>query len=207
MATVLNQSEVDALLAAVESGGVQTAAELLAVIEGEHTSDPKKKSKIARTHEKENPLYYPSKPKPKGKKEALRWVESEGPCQHCGPNHEGRAAELAELGWRQRGWGSNAQWTNPPSTYYVHDAILDQLPEDEWDYIKSATNARSPEDVATPQPKSRSLGDYEQDRELSRRLTGMDDRADQEIAKATVRSFLKNRPKAQVIGDQTTIGL
>ena len=101
-------------------------------VEGEHTDDPKKKSKIAREHEKENPLYYPDKPKPKGKKEALRWVESdEGPCQHCGPHYEGRAAELDQLGWRQSGWSSNARWSNPAGTYFVFDEILDQLPDDE----------------------------------------------------------------------------
>ncbi|MGV0949137.1 MAG: hypothetical protein ACOYB3_00535 [Azonexus sp.] len=183
-------------------------------VEGEHTSDPQKKARIARTHEKENPLYYPSKPKPKGKKEALRWVESEGPCQHCGPNYEGRAAELSELGWRQSGWGGDARWTNPPNTYFVHDQILDQLPEDEWDYIKRTTNARLPSDVQGPRPQSKTLGDYENERQsqqdfpgMSHKLAGMDDRADQERAEAADRSFLKNRPKAQVIGDQTTIGL
>lgn len=45
-------------------------------VEKEHTSDPKKASEIARTHEKENPLYYPPHPKPKGAKEALRWVKA-----------------------------------------------------------------------------------------------------------------------------------
>ena len=45
-------------------------------VEAEHTSDPKEKKKIARTHMGENPDYYPPKPKPKGAKEALRWVKS-----------------------------------------------------------------------------------------------------------------------------------
>ena len=44
-------------------------------VEAEHTSDPKKKRKIALTHMGENPDYYPAKPKPKGAKEALRWVK------------------------------------------------------------------------------------------------------------------------------------
>jgi hypothetical protein len=43
-------------------------------VEGEHTSDPKKKDKIAREHEKENPYYYPRTKKPKDKDEALRWI-------------------------------------------------------------------------------------------------------------------------------------
>lgn len=43
--------------------------------------------------------------------------------------------------------------------------------------------------------------------DLSKRLANLDDRADQDKAKAAARSFLKNRPKAQVIGDQTTIGM
>jgi len=45
-------------------------------VEAEHTSDPKEKKKIARTHMGENPDYYPPKAKPKGAKEALRWVKS-----------------------------------------------------------------------------------------------------------------------------------
>lgn len=44
-------------------------------VEKEHTSDPKKASEIANTHEKENELYYPIDPKPKGAKEVLRWVK------------------------------------------------------------------------------------------------------------------------------------
>jgi len=43
-------------------------------VEGEHTRDPKEKKKIAQTHTRENPDYYPLTPKPKGAKEALRWV-------------------------------------------------------------------------------------------------------------------------------------
>ena len=43
-------------------------------VEGEHTDDPKKKDQIAREHEAENEFYYPATKKPKGKKEALRWV-------------------------------------------------------------------------------------------------------------------------------------
>lgn len=46
-------------------------------VEQEHTSDPKKASEIAATHEKENKLYYPLKPKPKNAKEALRWVKED----------------------------------------------------------------------------------------------------------------------------------
>lgn len=46
-------------------------------VEKEHTSDPKKASKIASTHERENPLYYPPHPKPKGAKEALRWIKAQ----------------------------------------------------------------------------------------------------------------------------------
>lgn len=128
-------------------------------------------------------------------------VESEGPCPSCGPHHEGRAAELEELGWRQRGWGMDAQWTNPPGTYYVHDEILDQIPDDEWDYIKRTTNARLPSDVQGPRPQSKSLGDYENqrenqpsDEELSQRLIDYDDRADQDRAKVAARSFLKKKP-------------
>ena len=45
-------------------------------VEGEHTSDPKEKRKIALAHTRENPLYYPPKPTPKGAKEALRWIKS-----------------------------------------------------------------------------------------------------------------------------------
>jgi hypothetical protein len=44
-------------------------------VESEHTSDPKKKRKIAREHMRENPKYYPKTPKPKGAKEALRWTK------------------------------------------------------------------------------------------------------------------------------------
>lgn len=137
-------------------------------------------------------------------------VEGEGPCPSCGPHHEGRAAELVELGWRQRGWGMDAQWMNPPGTYYVHDEILDQIPDDEWDYIKRATNARLPSDVQGPRPQPKSLGDYAaqrenqpSDEELSQRLIDYDDRADQDKAKAAARSFLKKKPSAQVTGDQT----
>lgn len=45
-----------------------------AKLEKEHTDDPKEQRKIARTHMRENPEYYPLTPKPKGAKEALRWV-------------------------------------------------------------------------------------------------------------------------------------
>jgi hypothetical protein len=45
-------------------------------VEKEHTDSPKKASEIARTHERENPLYYPPRPKPKGAKEALRWTKA-----------------------------------------------------------------------------------------------------------------------------------
>lgn len=45
-------------------------------VEAEHTRDPKQKKKIALTHMGENPDYYPPKAKPKGAKEALRWVKS-----------------------------------------------------------------------------------------------------------------------------------
>jgi hypothetical protein len=45
-------------------------------VEKEHTDDPKKASEIASTHERENPLYYPPRPKPKGAKEALRWIKA-----------------------------------------------------------------------------------------------------------------------------------
>lgn len=161
-------------------------------VEGEHTSDPKKKARIAREHEKENPLYYPSKPKPKGKKEALRWVESEGPCRNCHPAPEGRRKELTDLGWTSQGWGwEGTEWVNIPKAYYVRDSVIDSLPDDEWQLILSRTNAQRPGD----------------DDALSAKLTTIDDRADQERAKTAARSFLNNRPKAQVIGDQTTIGM
>lgn len=163
--------------------------------EKEHDMSPAKARKTAKQHlTRVDAKYYTKTEKCLGE---------DGPCQHCGPNYEGRAAELAQLGWQQRGWSDNAQWMNPSGSYFVHDHILDQLPEDEWAYIKAATNARSAADVAIPQPQSRTLGDYE----LSRKLASMDDRADQEKAKDAARSYLKNRPKAQVIGDQTTIGL
>jgi len=45
-------------------------------VEGEHTKDPKEKRKIALTHMGENPHYYPPTPKPKGAKEALRWMDA-----------------------------------------------------------------------------------------------------------------------------------
>lgn len=45
-------------------------------VEKEHTDSPKKASEIANTHERENPRYYPSYPKPRGAKEALRWIKS-----------------------------------------------------------------------------------------------------------------------------------
>jgi len=44
-------------------------------VEAEHTKDPKEKRKIAQTHMGENPNYYPPTPKPKGAKEALRWIK------------------------------------------------------------------------------------------------------------------------------------
>ena len=44
-------------------------------IEKEHTHSSREASSIATTHEKENPLYYPDKPKPKTAKEALRWMK------------------------------------------------------------------------------------------------------------------------------------
>lgn len=44
-------------------------------VEREHTKDPKKLEKIVNTHQGENPNYYPTKPKPKGAKEVLRWLK------------------------------------------------------------------------------------------------------------------------------------
>lgn len=128
-------------------------------VEGEHTSDPKKKEKIAGEHEKENPLYYPAKKKPKDKKEALRWVESEGPCPHCHTQYEGRRKELADLGWKTVGWGwDNTDWINPPQSYHVRDHVIDKLPDDVWQLILSRTNARGPEDAGVP-PKANVIGD------------------------------------------------
>jgi len=97
-------------------------------------------------------------------KEQLSTHSGDARCPGCGPNYQGRAAELDQLGWRQSGWASNARWTNPAGTYEVFDEILDQLPDDEWEYVKAATNARSAEDVALPKPKARTLGDYERER-------------------------------------------
>ena len=49
-------------------------------IEKEHTPSKAKRAKLAKTHLKENPHYYPLGKKPKGSKEALRWVkENQGP--------------------------------------------------------------------------------------------------------------------------------
>jgi len=63
-------------------------------------------------------------------------------CGHCHP--EGRRKELADLGWRSRGWSSSATWTNPPDTYFVNDDVIDGLPEDEWQLILSRTHALGP---------------------------------------------------------------
>lgn len=45
-------------------------------IEKEHTDDPAKAERIAKDHLRENPRYYPTGKMPKGRKEALRYVES-----------------------------------------------------------------------------------------------------------------------------------
>ena len=45
-------------------------------IEKEHTDDPAEARRIAQDHLRENPRYYPTGKRPKGKKEALRYIES-----------------------------------------------------------------------------------------------------------------------------------
>lgn len=84
-----------------------------------------------------------------------------GPCPDCHPRETGRRQELEQLGWRKQGWGwETTEWVSPAGSYYVRDHILDNLPDDEWAYIKAATNAKSPADVALPRPKSRPMQDY-----------------------------------------------
>ena len=55
-------------------------------LEKEHFRNGKLKDKtpgeVADTHIEENPKYYPATKKPKGAKEALRWVEHCGHCLH-----------------------------------------------------------------------------------------------------------------------------
>lgn len=142
--------------------------------EKEHDMSPAKARKTARQHlTRVDPKYYT-------KTEKCLEHEGEGPCPHCHQQFEGRRLELEQLGWRQSGWSSTARWTNPAGTYEVYDEVIDQLPEDEWAYIRAVTNARTAADVNLPQPKAKSLGDYERER---------------------------TAPKATVIGDTTTIGM
>jgi len=59
--------------------------EIGAELEKEHFRHGRPKDKtpgqVADTHLRENPRYYPTKPKPKGDSEALRWVKEH--CGHC----------------------------------------------------------------------------------------------------------------------------
>ncbi len=90
---------IDQLIPAVEERSQHAIGTEL---EKEHFRNGKPKDKtpgqVANTHLGENPRYYPTSKKPRGKKEAIRWVEALAAHrwidEHCGHCPEDRIKKI-----------------------------------------------------------------------------------------------------------------